>query len=277
MYKVSTKTKSTKIILICFLVFLIIFTTGFSYGTSSSFSLSGITILDTIRVFENCRLCKISTQNNEIYDVIFYDDGKVEIYDSRKHDVLFQRNKITPLLQEKLDKSNDSEKIPVSIVIQDIDQSKVNTAISKKFNITEIEDGSDVSLSTMQSYVETKREISKAEYTLHNKKFIDSFAKQEDVLFSSSYSPFMILTLCKEEIKNLVSSDIVLSIDCFENAKLEKEILQEINKSGIGPGGLGGRITSLAVHIEHFPTHIACLPVAVNICCHACRHAEAIV
>lgn len=60
-------------------------------------------------------------------------------------------------------------------------------------------------------------------------------------------------------------------------AKLEKEILQEINKSGIGPGGLGGRITSLAVHIEHFPTHIACLPVAVNICCHACRHAEAIV
>lgn len=60
-------------------------------------------------------------------------------------------------------------------------------------------------------------------------------------------------------------------------AKLEKEILQEINKSGIGPGGLGGRITSLAVHIEHFPTHIACLPVAVNICCHACRHAEAVI
>jgi fumarate hydratase subunit alpha len=60
-------------------------------------------------------------------------------------------------------------------------------------------------------------------------------------------------------------------------AKLEKEILEEINKSGIGPGGLGGRITSLAVHIEHFPTHIACLPVAVNICCHACRHAEAVI
>lgn len=59
-------------------------------------------------------------------------------------------------------------------------------------------------------------------------------------------------------------------------ARLEKEILCEINKSGIGPGGLGGRITSLSVHIEHFPTHIACLPVAVNICCHACRHASAI-
>jgi fumarate hydratase subunit alpha len=57
-------------------------------------------------------------------------------------------------------------------------------------------------------------------------------------------------------------------------ARLEQEILEEINKSGIGPGGLGGRTTALAVNIEHFPTHIAGLPVAVNICCHAARHAE---
>ncbi len=57
-------------------------------------------------------------------------------------------------------------------------------------------------------------------------------------------------------------------------AKLEKEILEAINKSGIGPGGLGGTTTALAVHIEYFPTHIAGLPVAVNICCHAARHAE---
>lgn len=60
-------------------------------------------------------------------------------------------------------------------------------------------------------------------------------------------------------------------------AQLEKEILQEINKSGIGPGGLGGRTTALAVHIEYFPTHIAGLPVAVNICCHASRHAEKLI
>lgn len=56
-------------------------------------------------------------------------------------------------------------------------------------------------------------------------------------------------------------------------AKLEQEILSTINKSGVGPGGLGGTTTALAVHIEHFPTHIAGLPVAVNICCHAARHA----
>ncbi|HEX3033098.1 MAG TPA: fumarate hydratase [Bacillota bacterium] len=59
-------------------------------------------------------------------------------------------------------------------------------------------------------------------------------------------------------------------------AKLEKELLNEINKLGIGPQGLGGRTTALAVHINTFPTHIASLPVAVNINCHATRHKQAI-
>jgi fumarate hydratase subunit alpha len=57
-------------------------------------------------------------------------------------------------------------------------------------------------------------------------------------------------------------------------AELEAELLEEINKTGIGPQGLGGRVTALAVHIEQFPTHIAMLPVAVNINCHAARHKE---
>jgi fumarate hydratase subunit alpha len=61
-----------------------------------------------------------------------------------------------------------------------------------------------------------------------------------------------------------------------EIAALEKELLASINKLGIGPAGLGGRMTALAVQIEVFPTHIAGLPVAVNICCHALRHAEVI-
>lgn len=54
---------------------------------------------------------------------------------------------------------------------------------------------------------------------------------------------------------------------------LEKEILERINASGIGPGGLGGTITALAVNINTYPTHIAGLPVAVNMCCHVNRHA----
>lgn len=54
--------------------------------------------------------------------------------------------------------------------------------------------------------------------------------------------------------------------------KLEEELLETINNSGIGPGGLGGKTTALAVNIETYPTHIAGLPVAVNMCCHVNRH-----
>ena len=55
-------------------------------------------------------------------------------------------------------------------------------------------------------------------------------------------------------------------------AELEQEMLDKINALGIGPGGLGGNTTALAVHIDTYPTHIAGLPVAVNICCHVNRH-----
>lgn len=57
-------------------------------------------------------------------------------------------------------------------------------------------------------------------------------------------------------------------------ARLEEELLTEINKMNIGPAGLGGKTTALGLNIETYPTHIAGMPVAVNICCHACRHKE---
>lgn len=55
-------------------------------------------------------------------------------------------------------------------------------------------------------------------------------------------------------------------------AALEKELLEEINKTGIGPQGLGGKVTALAVHIEDYPCHIASMPLAINIGCHVNRH-----
>ena len=58
---------------------------------------------------------------------------------------------------------------------------------------------------------------------------------------------------------------------------LEKELLEKINKLGIGPGGLGGTQTALAINIETYPTHIAGLPVAVNICCHVNRHSHRVI
>ncbi|MCM1386839.1 MAG: fumarate hydratase [Bacillus sp. (in: Bacteria)] len=59
--------------------------------------------------------------------------------------------------------------------------------------------------------------------------------------------------------------------------ELEEEMLDKINKTGIGPGGLGGTTTALAVNINTYPTHIAGLPVAVNICCHVNRHTVRII
>jgi fumarate hydratase subunit alpha len=55
-------------------------------------------------------------------------------------------------------------------------------------------------------------------------------------------------------------------------AEMEKDVLEKINSLGIGPAGLGGSTTALAVNIETYPTHIAGLPVGINICCHVNRH-----
>ena len=60
-------------------------------------------------------------------------------------------------------------------------------------------------------------------------------------------------------------------------AKLEEVLLNEINALNIGPMGFHGKTTALAVQIEQAPTHIAGMPVAVNVCCHVCRHAKAVI
>lgn len=60
-------------------------------------------------------------------------------------------------------------------------------------------------------------------------------------------------------------------------AKLEDELIEDINKMGFGPAGLGGNTTAIGVNVETYPTHIAGMPVAVNICCHAARHKEAVI
>lgn len=59
--------------------------------------------------------------------------------------------------------------------------------------------------------------------------------------------------------------------------ELEQEMLEKINALGIGPGGLGGTVTALGVNVNVYPTHIAGLPVAVNICCHVARHVERVI
>ena len=79
--------------------------------------------------------------------------------------------------------------------------------------------------------------------------------------------------MAKQALTRNVEEHSAISYVC----DLEKEMLEKINKLGIGPGGLGGRTTALAVNINTYPTHIAGLPLAVNICCHVNRHAHRVI
>ena len=82
-----------------------------------------------------------------------------------------------------------------------------------------------------------------------------------------------------ERAAQLAKQDTFRAIDTHNEderyAALEDELLEKINKMGFGPAGLGGNTTAIGVNIETSPTHIAGMPVAVNICCHAARHASA--
>ena len=77
---------------------------------------------------------------------------------------------------------------------------------------------------------------------------------------------------CALMAKKALTRPVGESSDILYVKELEEELLEKINETGIGPGGLGGSTTALAVNILTYPTHIAGLPVAVNICCHVNRH-----
>lgn len=79
---------------------------------------------------------------------------------------------------------------------------------------------------------------------------------------------------CAEMAKHALTRDVTERSEIPYVKDLEEEMLVKINQTGIGPGGLGGTQTALAVNIETYPTHIAGMPVAINICCHVNRHAH---
>lgn len=82
---------------------------------------------------------------------------------------------------------------------------------------------------------------------------------------------------CTYLAKKALTRDLNIHSDIPHIAELESDLLDKINKLGIGPGGLGGKTTALGVNIETYPTHIAGLPVAINICCHVNRHSKRII
>ncbi len=81
---------------------------------------------------------------------------------------------------------------------------------------------------------------------------------------------------CALMAKEALTREVGKHSDIEYVAAMEEEVLSRINSTGIGPGGLGGRVTALAVNINTYATHIAGLPVAVNICCHVNRHRKVV-
>ena len=82
---------------------------------------------------------------------------------------------------------------------------------------------------------------------------------------------------CADLAKKALTRNVSVRSSVPYVKELEEELLEKINGLGIGPGGLGGRVTAFAVNVETYPTHIAGLPVAVNICCHVNRHVTRVI
>ena len=82
---------------------------------------------------------------------------------------------------------------------------------------------------------------------------------------------------CAILAKKALTRDLNTHNEISYVADLEKELLEKINELEIGPGGLGGKMTALGVNVEVYPTHIAGLPVAINMCCHVNRHVHRII
>lgn len=82
---------------------------------------------------------------------------------------------------------------------------------------------------------------------------------------------------CAEMAKHALTRNLDEEPNVPYVKELEQEMLESINRLGIGPGGLGGTVTAMAVNIETYPTHIAGLPVAINICCHVNRHVHRVI
>ncbi len=146
----------------------------------------------------------------------------------------------------------------------------VNVVPGDKFSVTVLAKGAGSENKSVLKMFNPTTDISEI------KKFVIETARKAD---AASCPPFIIgvgiggtFDYCPILAKKALLRPLGSSNPKPNYKKLEAELLQELNQLGIGPAGYGGNITALAVHIEHYPCHIASLPVAVNMQCHAARH-----
>ncbi len=207
------------------MVYLMMITLVVTLTQTFTLADSTITSSEIIKTFSSGKLCKAKYSDNSTKDVIIYSNGKIEIYDPVKHNQLFSKSKISPELQAKINQSSTAI-IPVIIWITDIDQKKITQDVKDKLNI--IGDVEKESAAKIKQYILERRIKSKEEYLGHNKNFFLKHVKQEDVIFASSYAPYIIANADSKTIDKLNKDKDVLALDLFVNASRQDEVSKSI-------------------------------------------------
>lgn len=178
---------------------------------------------EKVKDFKKGSLYKVK-EKGKVKDVIVYDNGTVEDYLSSKHGSYFKSSKVSKQLDELI-QEDGNQKLPVAIWFNDIDYS----SIEKKAKLqAEIDEFNEADSEKIQKYIEVKRELAKTLYTPLNKKYYSKYIPNEDVIFMSSYSPFIIANIQVKKIEKLGEND---DITFFELVNDTKKLEETVNSN----------------------------------------------
>lgn len=182
---------------------------------------------ETIKTFATGKLCKVLYSDNKVQDVIYFNNGTMEVYNPEKHGALLVKEKIASRLQKALDSADQKGLFQVAVWTTDIDQSKIESYVKDKLKITDLK---KESAERIQLYAKEKRAKAKEEYTAKNEKFLKSYldSTEETTIFTSSYAPFIVAKLTKQKIEKLLKDDTVAAIDLFIDSKKADELAYSV-------------------------------------------------
>ena len=183
-----------------------------------------LAISEVVKTFDEGKLVKVK-DGDIVKDIIVLNNGTIEDYDASKHSKYFKDSKISKVLKEKKDKLSDNAMISVSIWLTDIDMEKVEKTVKDKLSITDITKETDEKI---QKFIEDKRAAAAIEYKIKNEKFYSKYVKAENILFTSSYAPYIVANVEKKVVDNLEKDNEVAYLDIFENSKKVEEVASSI-------------------------------------------------
>ncbi|ACL77486.1 S8 family peptidase [Ruminiclostridium cellulolyticum] len=192
---------------------------------SAPYSLTEITKLQIIKEVNGVKLAKAIFNNQDIKDIVIFKDGSIEEYSKEKHGKLFEKDKLSKKLKEKIKKSSSDEEIPVAVHINDIDHNEVEKYVKDKLKIKDIKDEKPEKI---KEYIKEKRIKSKEEYKKSNSQFVKEYINNEEELFESQYSPLIIIRLTNMDIEKLSKNMQVQEMDLFVDSTKEEDTYNSI-------------------------------------------------